>query len=177
MRQLRETRHDNLAARAVLPQELTQVYAELAGLRLRRADLAADPLFRERLERLTSLATIYEAAVDTLAGALRSAQPAGADLLTPAAIHSDVAAPLLFLIAEQYPERGRAPVGGCAIWGSATHGIAGNHPRPCGGAVRAHSRTYRAVGGLASDGRGRSVTPSISGALWLMLVWRCPYSR
>lgn len=109
---------------ALLPQELTRVYAELAGLRLRGVDPAADPEFRERLERLMKLATIYEAAVDTgatgtarraaafvagtahqiLGRALRGVQPAGADLLTLAAIHSDVAAPLLFLIAEQNPD-------------------------------------------------------------------------
>ena len=49
----------------LLPQELTQAYADLAGLRLRSGDLLSDQAFGERLDRLKRLATIYEAAVDT----------------------------------------------------------------------------------------------------------------
>lgn len=109
---------------ALLPQELTQVYADLAGIRMRRADLGAEPGYRQRLDRLKRIATIYEAAVDTgtlgearrgaafvagtahqiLARALRNGEATASALLTPTAIHPDIAAPLLFLVAEQNPD-------------------------------------------------------------------------
>ena len=108
----------------LLPQELTQAYADLAGLRLRSGDLLSDQAFGERLDRLKRLATIYEAAVDTgvtgntrraaafvsgtayqiLGRALRHSAADGGDLLMAGAIHPDVAAPLLFLVAEQIPD-------------------------------------------------------------------------
>src|SRR3954451_7890147 len=49
----------------LLPQELTKVYSELAGLRLRSADLSTDLNFRKNTSYLYRIATIYEAAVDT----------------------------------------------------------------------------------------------------------------
>ena len=108
----------------LLPQELTQAYADLAGLRLRSADLLSDTAFIERLDRLKRLATIYEAAVDTGVGgdtrraaafvsgtayqilgrALHGSTPDNSELLMPGAIHPNVAAPLLFLVAEQIPD-------------------------------------------------------------------------
>jgi ATP-dependent RNA helicase HelY len=49
----------------LLPQELTNVYAELAILRLRAADFRDDPQRLQSLQRVKRLADIYEAAVDT----------------------------------------------------------------------------------------------------------------
>lgn len=108
---------------ALLPQELTGVYAELAGLRLRAAVLADQPDYLARLERIERIATIYEALVDS--GAEDSERRASAfvaatayqllarvrpnleerdGLLTARAIDPRVSAPLLFLIAEQSPD-------------------------------------------------------------------------
>lgn len=105
---------------ALLPQELTGIYAELAGLRLRRATLADNPVYAERIRRIERIATIYEALVDDNAdGESRRAaafvagtayqllgrvvtQPENREsYLTAAAIHPRIAAPLLFLVAEQ----------------------------------------------------------------------------
>ena len=107
----------------LLPQELTSVYAELAGMRLRASQLTDDPDYLKRIERLGRIAAIYEAQVDdTIDGEARKAaafvagtayQILGRVLpdtasrpgfLTAAAIHPHVAAPLLFLIAEQSPD-------------------------------------------------------------------------
>jgi hypothetical protein len=104
-----------------LPQELTEIYAELTALRLRSDQLEAQPELQAVLERAKRLATIYEALADTGAegdGRRASAFVAGtahqilgrvmagmydqdAEWLTASAIHPLVAAPLLFLIAEQ----------------------------------------------------------------------------
>jgi hypothetical protein len=104
-----------------LPQQLTAIYAELTSLRLRAAELEAAADRRAVLERLQRLGTIYEAVAGT--GATGDARRAAAfvsatghqilgrvvggmysrtfPLLGPDAIHPFVAAPLLFLIAEQ----------------------------------------------------------------------------
>ncbi|MFT0877728.1 DEAD/DEAH box helicase [Rhodopseudomonas sp. G2_2311] len=104
-----------------LPQELTSIYAELTALRLRSDQLEAQPERLVVMERVKRLATIYEALVDSGAAG-RSRQAAafvagtahqilgrvmggmyevGEDWLTASAVHPLVAAPLLFLIAEQ----------------------------------------------------------------------------
>ena len=107
-----------------LPQALTQAYAELVSLRLRDGDPGAEAARELNHERLLRIATVYEALVDTGAGADQrraSAFVAGTAyqilgrvgaaeevlqdlLLTASAIHPEVAAPLLFLIAEQSPD-------------------------------------------------------------------------
>jgi hypothetical protein len=106
---------------STLPQELTDAYAELVVLRLRGGTLAAAGDQRPRLERIKRIADIYEAAVDAgTDGASRRAAAFVAatrhqmlgrillegyerdrELLEPEAIHPAIAAPLLFLIAEQ----------------------------------------------------------------------------
>ena len=107
----------------LLPQELTSIYAELAGLRLRAGQLTDDPAYVARIERLSRVAAVYEAQVDdTIDGEARRAAafvagtayqvlgrvlPAVAErsnFLSAAAIHPRAAAPLLFLIAEQSPD-------------------------------------------------------------------------
>jgi ATP-dependent RNA helicase HelY len=108
----------------ILPQDLTRAYAELVALRLRQGDPGADAARELQHDRLLRIATVYEALVDTARdfGDRRgSAFVAGTayqilgrvgimeevpatDLLTPAAIHPDIAAPLLFLIAGQNPD-------------------------------------------------------------------------
>lgn len=107
----------------LLPQELTGIYAELAGLRLRARALAEEPEYLARLERVDRIATIYEALVDNgaedherraaafvaatayqLLGRIRPPLELRDDLLTPHAIDPRVSAPLLFLIAEQSPD-------------------------------------------------------------------------
>lgn len=114
----------------LLPQELTGIYAELAGLRLRAARLADAPDYLAQIERLTRIAAVYEAQVDdTLDGMARRAaafvagtayQILGRVMPTPtdrtafmsaAAIHPRIAAPLLFLIAEQSPDAREAARG------------------------------------------------------------------
>jgi ATP-dependent RNA helicase HelY len=104
-----------------LPQELTEIYAELTALRLRGDDLTAQPQRLFILERLKRLAVVYEAIVDT--GAQGDARRASAfvagtahqilgrvmagmystelNLLSAIAIHPNIAAPLLLLVAEQ----------------------------------------------------------------------------
>lgn len=108
---------------ALLPQELTGIYAELAGLRLRATALADEPEYLAHLERIERIATIYEALVDSgaedherraaafvaatayqLLGKLRPALEERDDLLLARAIDPRVSAPLLFLIAEQSPD-------------------------------------------------------------------------
>lgn len=108
---------------AMLPQELTGIYAELAGLRLRAAILAEQPDYIAQLERIERIATIYEALVDSgaedherraaafvagtayqLLGRLRPDLEERDHLLTTRAIDPRVSAPLLFLIAEQSPD-------------------------------------------------------------------------
>jgi ATP-dependent RNA helicase HelY len=109
---------------AILPQDLTRAYAELVALRLRQGDPGADTARELQHDRLLRIAAVYEALVDTardLGDRRGSAFVAGTayqilgrvgimeevpaiDLLTPAAIHPDIAAPLLFLIAGQNPD-------------------------------------------------------------------------
>ncbi len=108
---------------AMLPQELTGIYAELAGLRLRAAALAEQPDYLAQLERIERIATIYEALVDNgaedherraaafvaatayqLLGRIRPELEERDQLLTTRAIDPRVSAPLLFLIAEQSPD-------------------------------------------------------------------------
>jgi ATP-dependent RNA helicase HelY len=109
---------------ATLPQDLTQAYAELVALRLREGEPGADAARELRHDRLLKVAAVYEALVDTasdLADRRGAAFVAGTayqilgrvgimeevaneDLLAPAAIHPDAAAPLLFLIAGQSPD-------------------------------------------------------------------------
>jgi RAD3-like DEAD/DEAH box helicase len=104
-----------------LPQELTAVYAELTALRLRADDLTAQPERLLVLERLKRLAVVYEAVVDTgaqgdarrasafvagtahqiLARVMSAMYSAELDLLSAVAIHPNIAAPLLLLVAEQ----------------------------------------------------------------------------
>lgn len=108
---------------SMLPQELTGIYAELAGLRLRAASLVEQPDYLAQLARIERIATIYEALVDR--GAEDHERRAAAfvaatayqllartrpdleerdQLLTTRAIDPRVSAPLLFLIAEQSPD-------------------------------------------------------------------------
>ncbi len=108
---------------ALLPQELTGIYAELAGLRLRAAVLADQADYLAQLERIERIATIYEALVDSgaedherraaafvagtayqLLGRVRPKLEIRDDLLMARAIDPRVSAPLLFLIAEQSPD-------------------------------------------------------------------------
>ncbi len=108
---------------AMLPQELTGIYAELAGLRLRAAQLADQPDYLAQLERIERIATIYEALVDSgaenherraaafvaatayqLLGRVRPELEKRDYLLMARAIDPRVSAPLLFLIAEQSPD-------------------------------------------------------------------------
>jgi ATP-dependent RNA helicase HelY len=104
-----------------LPQELTSIYAELVALRLRADELEAQPERAQAMERLKRLATVYEAIVDTgsegnprrasafvagtahqILGRVMSGMYAtSVSFFGPAAIHPLVAAPLLFMIAEQ----------------------------------------------------------------------------
>jgi ATP-dependent RNA helicase HelY len=114
----------------LLPQELTSIYAELAGLRLRGAKLSDDSDYFFLIERLSRIAAVYEAQVDdTIDGEARRAAafvagtayqvvsrvmptiPDRASYLNAAAIHPRVAAPLLFLIAEQSPDAREAARG------------------------------------------------------------------
>ncbi|AUX79278.1 DEAD/DEAH box helicase [Sinorhizobium fredii] len=113
-----------------LPQELTGIYAELAGLRLRAAQLAEAPDYLTQIERLARIAAVYEAQVDdTIDGETRRAAafvagtayqilgrviPVATDreaFLSAGAIHPRIAAPLLFLIAEQSPDAREAAYG------------------------------------------------------------------
>ena len=104
----------------LLPQELTSIYAELAGLRLRAAQISDAPDYIAQLERLARIAAVYEAQVDDtidgearraaafvagtayhILGRVMAAAPDRSNFLSAAAIHPRVAAPLLFLIAQQ----------------------------------------------------------------------------
>jgi ATP-dependent RNA helicase HelY len=115
---------------ALLPQELTAIYADLAGLRLRAAQIRDDPAYEARLARIARIATIYEALVDSGAddedrraaafvagtayqvlGRISASARGRADYLTAAAIDPNVAAPLLFLIAGQSPDAREAARG------------------------------------------------------------------
>ncbi|MFN5212914.1 DEAD/DEAH box helicase [Brevundimonas sp.] len=108
---------------SMLPQELTGIYAELAGLRLRAASLAEQPDYLAQLARIERIATIYEALVDRgaedherraaafvaatayqLLARIRPDLEERDELLTTRAIDPRVSAPLLFLIAEQSPD-------------------------------------------------------------------------
>jgi hypothetical protein len=104
-----------------LPQELTSIYAELTALRLRADQLDTQPDRARVMERLKRLASVYEAIVDTgsegdarrasafvagtahqILGRVMSGMYApDAPFLRSAAIHPLVAAPLLFMVAEQ----------------------------------------------------------------------------
>lgn len=104
-----------------LPQELTRAYSDLVVLRLRGVAPADDPDQVETLQRLKRIADIYEAAVDTgtsgdtrraaafvaatahqlLGRVMLGGYSAGQPLLEADAIHPVLAAPLLFLVAEQ----------------------------------------------------------------------------
>lgn len=107
----------------LLPQDLTSVYAELAGLRLRAVSFGEDRDYTARVERLARIAAVYEAQVDdTIDGEARRAAafvagtayqilgrvipvtPERSAFLSAAAIHPRVSAPLLFLVAEQSPD-------------------------------------------------------------------------
>lgn len=113
-----------------LPQELTAIYAELAGLRLRATELADAPDNLAQVERLARIAAVYEAQVDdTIEGETRRAaafvagtayqilsrvlptSPDRSAFLSAGAIHPRIAAPLLFLIAEQSPDAREAARG------------------------------------------------------------------
>jgi hypothetical protein len=113
-----------------LPQELTAIYAELAGLRLRASQIAEAPDYLVQIERLSRIAAVYEAQVDdTIEGEQRRAAafvagtayqilgrvlpsaPDRATFLNAGAIHPRIAAPLLFLIAEQSPDAREAARG------------------------------------------------------------------
>jgi hypothetical protein len=105
----------------VLPQELTGIYAELVALRLREDELEAVGERTQILERLSRVATIYEACADTtedaaarrasafvagtahqiLGKVMSGVYDAAAPYLTASSIHPLLAAPLLFLVAEQ----------------------------------------------------------------------------
>jgi ATP-dependent RNA helicase HelY len=106
-----------------LPQELTAIYAELAGLRLRATQLIDAPDYLAQIERLARIAAVYEAQVDdTIEGETRRAaafvagtayqilsrvMPTAVDranFLSAGAIHPRISAPLLFLIAGQSPD-------------------------------------------------------------------------
>lgn len=108
---------------AMLPQELTAIYAELVGLRLRATSLAEQPGYLAQLERIERIATIYEALVDSgaedherraaafvaatayqLLSKIRPDLEERDQLLSTRAIDPRVSAPLLFLIAEQSPD-------------------------------------------------------------------------
>jgi ATP-dependent RNA helicase HelY len=114
----------------LLPQELTAIYAELAGLRLRAVQLADAPDYLAQIERLTRIAAVYDAQVDdTIDGETRRAAafvagtayqilgrvmpvaPDRAAFLSAAAVHPRIAAPLLLLIAEQSPDAREAARG------------------------------------------------------------------
>jgi hypothetical protein len=117
-----------------LPQELTRIYADLVVLRLKGAALADDPTQLQTLQRLKRIADIYEGAVDTgtdgdarraaafiaatahqlLGRVLVPGYEAGHALLEPDAIHPSIAAPLLFLVAEQNADARESarPLGG-----------------------------------------------------------------
>ncbi|GAN61736.1 hypothetical protein ACI01nite_25960 [Acetobacter cibinongensis] len=114
----------------LLPQELTSIYAELAGLRLRAAQLADAPDYLAQIERLSRIAAVYEAQVDDtvdgearraaafvagtayqILGRVMPAIPDRTTFLSAAAIHPRIAAPLLFLIAEQSPDAREAARG------------------------------------------------------------------
>ena len=108
-------------ASETLPQELTGIYAELVGLRLREDESISQPDRIRLLERISRIAPIYETLADTgaeaeprraaafvagtahqmlgkvMAGAYDSQLP----YLSPSAIHPLLATPLLFLVAEQ----------------------------------------------------------------------------
>lgn len=104
-----------------LPQELTEIYAELTALRLRSDQLESQPERQAALERAKRLATVYEALADTgtegdsrqasafvaatahqiLGRVMSGMYDQDVEWLTATAIHPLVAAPLLFLIAEQ----------------------------------------------------------------------------
>jgi ATP-dependent RNA helicase HelY len=106
---------------ATLPQELTSVYSDIVVLRLKGAALDDDPNQLQNLQRLKRIADIYEGAVDSgtdghtrraaafvaatahqlLGRVLLAGYEPGQSLLEPDAINPAIAAPLLFLIAEQ----------------------------------------------------------------------------
>ncbi len=108
----------------ILPQELTSIYTELVAMRLRfgEEEPGADRI--EQIQRLGRIAAIYEAAVDTGADDERRRGAAFVSatahqllgrillrvygrvlpLLGLDSIHPSVAAPLLFLIAQQNPD-------------------------------------------------------------------------
>lgn len=113
-----------------LPQELTAIYAELASLRLRAAQIADAPDYLAHVERLARIAAVYEAQVDDtiegeprraaafvagtayqILGRVMPAIPDRATFLSAGTIHPRIAAPLLFLIAEQSPDAREAARG------------------------------------------------------------------
>jgi ATP-dependent RNA helicase HelY len=117
-----------------LPQELTRIYSDLVVIRLKGTALSDDPEEQQALRRLKRIADIYEGAVDSGAegGTRRAAAfvaatahqllgrifapgyEAGQPLLEPDSIHPSIAAPLLFLVAEQNADAREAarPLGG-----------------------------------------------------------------
>jgi ATP-dependent RNA helicase HelY len=120
-----------------LPQELTRIYSDLVVLRLKGTALADEQDQLQILQRLKRIADIYEAAVDTgtegdarraaafvaatahqlLGRVLVPGYESGQPLLEPDAIPPSIAAPLLFLVAEQNADAREAaqPLGGIRI--------------------------------------------------------------
>ena len=120
-----------------LPQELTRIYSDLVVLRLKGAALADDLDQLQILQRLKRIADVYEGAVDTgtdgnsrrgaafvaatahqfLGRVFATGYEAGQTLLEPDAIHPSIAAPLLFLVAEQNADAREAarPLSGIRI--------------------------------------------------------------
>lgn len=108
----------------LLPQELTRVYAELAARRLRGRGEETAGEIDVALARLRRIATVYEAAVDRgasgesrraaafvaatayqlLARSAHPSSPHSGRVLFAGHVDPSVAAPLLFLIAEQSPD-------------------------------------------------------------------------
>ncbi len=113
---------------ALLSQELTQVYAELAALRIRNQGASSDPELSAKLNRLRRIAIIYEAAVDKgavgearrgaafvagtaygiLARAFADEVASARTPLATCSIDPAIAAPLLFLVAEQNSDANEA---------------------------------------------------------------------
>ncbi len=121
----------------MLPQELTRIYSDLVVLRLKGVAIADDPDQLNILRRLKRIADIYEGGVDTgadgdsrraaafvaatahqlLSRVLLPGYEVGQELLEPDVIHPAIAAPLLFLVAEQNADAREAarPLGGIRI--------------------------------------------------------------
>lgn len=115
----------------ILPQELTGLYAELVSLRLREDELSSAPERARVLERLSRIATIYEVCADIssdietrrasafvaatahqiLGKVMTEIYGGERTFLSMDAIHPLLAAPLLFLVAEQNADAREAALG------------------------------------------------------------------